>query len=299
MNYTEINTYDLYQQGDSATTEEHQKALYALLCEFDRICAALRIPYFLFAGTLIGAVRHHGFIPWDDDLDVLMLRKDYERFFQEAPKLLNSKGFYLQREFSEHWPLFFSKLRLNGTACLEKYHPKDPKTHEGVYMDIFPCDNAYGSNFGRKLQFLCSKVVIAKGLDKRGYDTDSKGKKLFMTLCRILPRAPFLHIVKGPKKTSGYVHSFLGAASKFSKNVYPSTYFEKTIRFPFEGGQFPVPEQYDALLKILYGDYMKLPSEEERKCKQHTVLVDLKKSYECYQGYRDEMKFDVPSSSIR
>lgn len=287
------------QQGDTATRQEHQQALYVLLCEFDRVCKALEIPYFLFAGTLLGAVRHQGFIPWDDDLDVVMLRADYERFFREAPKVLDAERFYLQQEFSDHWPMFFSKLRLNGTACLEKYHPKDPKSHQGVYMDIFPCDNAYGSALGRKLQFLCSKVVIAKGLDRRGYDTDSRKKKLFMGLCRCLPDRLFHRIVRGPKKTGSYVHSFLGGASKFSRSVYPTDCFARTAQLPFEGGQFPGPAGYDALLTILYGDYMTIPSEEDRKCKVHTVLVDLKKSYDTYEGYRDGMEFDVQIRSIR
>ena len=132
----------------------HQKALLTLLAEFDRICRALSIPYVLFAGTMLGAVRHQGFIPWDDDLDVMMLREDYDRFLREADALLDQERFFLQKEFSAHWPMFFSKLRLNGTACLEKYHPKDHQIHQGVYMDICPCDRAAGSELGRRLQFL-------------------------------------------------------------------------------------------------------------------------------------------------
>lgn len=299
MNYSETNTFDLHQAGDTATREEHQKALYALLCEFDRVCKVLQIPYFLFAGTLLGAVRHHGFIPWDDDADVVMLREDYERFFREAPQVLNTDRFYLQQEFSDHWPMFFSKLRLNGTSCLEKHHPKDPRTHQGVYMDIFPCDNAYSSNLGRKVQFLCSKVIIAKGLDRRGYDTESRIKKLFMFLCRAVPGGIFHRVVKGPKRRSEYVHTFFGGSSRFSRSVYPSACFEKTVSLPFAQRLFSAPAQYDTLLKIMYGDYMRIPSEEDRKCKVHTVLVDLKKSYELYEGYRDDMKFDVPIRCIR
>ena len=285
------------QQGDTATVQEHQRALWMLLQEFDRVCKALDIPYYLFAGSLLGAVRHKGFIPWDDDLDVIMLRRDYERFLRQAPEAL-ADGFFLQGEFSEHWPMFFSKLRLEGTACLEKYHPKDPKMHQGVYMDIFPCDNAYDSEILRKLQFLASKVVIAKGLDREGYETDEKKKKVFMALCRLLPRGPFHRFVKGPKKAGSYVHSFLGGASKYNRSVYPAACFEP-VCLPFEGGRFCAPKGYDGLLKILYGDYMRIPSEEERRCKQHAVLVDLKRSWEHYEHYRDDMIFDVHTRSIR
>lgn len=299
MDILQQNHIPLNQAGEVATLAEHQQAMCCLLREFDRVCKALDITYYLFAGTLLGAVRHQGFIPWDDDLDVIMERSEYRRFMEEAPKLLDRNGFYLQEEFTEHYPMFFSKLHLNGTACLEKHHPKDPLVHQGVYMDIFPCDHAYGSRFGRYLQFLCSKVVIAKGLDARGYETDSTLKKIFMVLCRVLPRRPFHRIVRGPKKAGKYVHCFLGGASKFSKSVFFAQLFENTVPLPFEGGEYLAPGGYHGILTTLYSDYMTIPPEEERKCKQHAILVDLKHSYEHYGSYRDGMKFDVPIRSIR
>lgn len=299
MNITQGKEIELKQEGDLATKEEHQQALYCLLCEFDRVCKELNIPYYLFAGTLLGAVRHKGFIPWDDDLDIIMHRRDYQRFLNEAPKILNQKAFYLQKEFSEHYPMFFSKLHLNGTACLEKHHPKDPLVHQGVYMDIFPCDNGYQSKLGRYIQFLCSKVVIAKGLDQRGFDTDSILKKVVMVFSRILPRKIFHKVVLGPENKTGYLHCFLGGASKYSKSVFPASLFEESIEIPFADGSFSAPAQYDAILRTLYGDYMTLPSEEDRKCKQHAILVDLKHSYEHYKTYRDGLKFDVHIRSIR
>ena len=283
----------------SALHQAHQRALLTLLREFDRVCKALQIPYVLFAGTLLGAVRHQGFIPWDDDLDVLMMRKDYERFLAEAPLVLNSETFYLQKEFSEHWPMFFSKLRLNGTTCLEKYHPKDPKTHQGIYIDIFPCDDAAKHSWGRKLQFYASKVVIAKSLNKRGYETDSKKKKLFMGICKLLPLAPFLKIARKGHTDSAYIHSFLGAGSSFSKNIYSRDIFESSSDAAFEDGIYPIPSGHHRLLEILYGDYMELPPPEERAIKQHSILIDLENSYEIYENYREGMKFDLYTRSIR
>lgn len=282
-----------------AALPEIQEALYTLLREFDRVCRELSIPYVLFAGTMLGAVRHQDFIPWDDDLDVMMLREDYERFLREADSVLDREKFYLQKEFSDHWPMFFSKLRLNNTACLEKYHPKDPECHQGVYMDIFPCDNAAKSRLGRKIQFYASKVVIAKSLDARGYETNSPVKKLFMTLCRILPRKPFLSITKGSGLDTELVHDFLGGSSRFEKSVFERRYFLDRQAAAFRDGQFPIPAEYDALLTILYGDYMALPPEEARAVKQHAILVDLHNSYEKYANYRDGMQFDVLTRSIR
>lgn len=289
----------LTQAGSTATLREHQKALYSLLQEFDRVCKKLDITYFLFAGTLLGAVRHKGFIPWDDDLDVLMLRKDYRRLLQEGPAILDTQRFFLQGEFSEHWPMFFSKLRLNGTTCLEKYFPKDPLIHQGVYIDIFPCDNAYSSKLGRLFQFACSKVVIAKGLYAEGYDTDSSLKKVFMAFCRLLPMKPFHRAVSGPKETQKQVHCYLGGARKMGKSTFPASWFSQRVQLPFEQGIYPAPEGYGDVLKVLYGDYMTMPPMEDRKCKEHTVLVDLNRSYEEYEHYRDGMKFEVYTRSIR
>lgn len=283
----------------TATLREHQLALCTLLKEFDRVCRKLDIPYVLFAGTLLGAVRHEGFIPWDDDLDVMMLRADYDRFLREAPAVLDAEEFYLQGEFSEHWPMFFSKLRLNGTTCLEKFHPRDPLIHQGVYIDIFPCDNARNSRWGRKLQFAASKFVIAKSLYTRGYDTNSWKKKQFMAICRWLPSGIFLRMVKGGKEDSRLVHSFLGGASVYEKNIFERSFFQKRATLLFEGEFYPVPCDYEALLNVLYGDYVKLPEPEERLVKKHAILVDLEQSYEYYAHYRDDMVFDVHTRSIR
>ncbi len=278
---------------------EHQQALMVLLREFDRVCKALNIKYILFAGTMLGAVRHQGFIPWDDDLDILIMRKDYERFLNEAEHLLDLEKFYLQKEFSEHWPMFFSKLRLNNTACIEKYYPKDPMVHQGIYIDIFPCDNAARTNVGRKLQFYASKVVIAKSLDRRGYITNSRSKKLFIGLCRILPMKPFLQYAKRGNDHGEFVHSFFAAASKYSKNIYPREYVLQRIIAPFEDGAYPISKHYDELLRIIYGDYMQLPPPEERRIKQHAVLIDVNNSYEKYVDYHRDLEFDELSRSIR
>lgn len=282
-----------------ATLQEHQRALHIILEEFDRVCKALDIPYVLFAGTMLGAVRHQGFIPWDDDLDVLILREDYERFLANAETVLDKQRFCLQKEYTEHWPMFFSKLRLNGTTCLEKYHPKDPQTHQGIYIDIFPCDNAAKSAFGRKVQFLASKIVISKSLYIRGYDTNSKLKKLAMAICGVLPWRPFLDIVKGSQRKMDMVHVFLGGGANIKKSVFPKEYLQGSVKMDFEGGQYPVPNGYDPLLKILYGDYMTLPPEKERATKEHAILVDIHNSYENYANYRDGMEFEVLTKSIR
>ena len=285
--------------GRPATREEHQQALFLLLQELDRVCRTLEIPYVLYGGTLLGAIRHGDFIPWDDDADVLLFREDYERLLAKGDAVLDGERFFLQKEFSPHYPMFFSKLRLNHTACLEKYHPRDPQCHQGVYLDIFPCDSAAGTPLGRKFQFYCSKVVIAHSLHARGYETQSLWKKLALLGCSRLPLRPFLWVVRRGSADSPWVHSFLGGASAFAHSCFPRAYLEKRIPAAFHGGSFPVPAAYDALLQTLYGDYRRLPSPEERRAKEHALLVDLHHSYEEYAHYRDGQTFETLTRSIR
>lgn len=277
----------------------HQLAILKLLKEFDRICAQLKIPYVLFAGSLLGTVRHQGFVPWDDDLDVLLLRSDYARFLREAPQVIQNEDFFLQSEFSAHWPMFFSKLRLNGTTCLEPYHPKDPACHQGVCMDIFPCDNAAGTELGRKLQFCASKIVIAKCLHRRGYDTSSFSKRLTMALCRLIPMKPALWLTRRGKPDSSLVHTFLGGARSYRKNVFPRAWLATRVCGEFEGGSYPIPAQYEDLLHLLYGNFRDMPPREQRAQKRHAIFVDLERSYAHYPHYRDGMTFDTPTRSIR
>lgn len=166
--------------GEVKVLTAHQTLLLEMLKDFDAVCRKHHISYQLFAGTALGAVRHHGFIPWDDDVDVILMRSEYDRLLTEAAGDFDPERYYVQRENSAHWPMQFSKLRRNHTACIEKYHPKDPLVHQGVYIDIFPCDNLSDRPLMRRLQFAASKAIIAKALYARGYETDSAAKKVFM-----------------------------------------------------------------------------------------------------------------------
>lgn len=278
--------------------QEHQAILVELLAEFDRVCKKHGIPYMVFCGSALGAVRHKGIIPWDDDLDVSMLRPDYERFLQVAPGELKEQ-YFLQAEGGAHWPMNFSKLRKNNTAYLEKFHPKDKQMHQGIYIDIFPCDNASDKEWIRKLQFYASRVALAKSLWARGYETDSLKKKLFMRFCCLLPKKPFLKLAMLKKRTdSQCVQAFLACTSRYKKGIFKRAWLTETVEMDFEGMKVPVSAHYDELLTVQYGDYMQLPSEEDRKIKEHAILIDTQRNYTEYENYRDGMKFDVYTRNI-
>lgn len=278
----------------------HQEILLEMLKDFDRVCRRHGICYQLFAGTALGAVRHQGFVPWDDDVDVILERREYDRFFREAAGDFDAEIYYVQQEHGPHWPMQFSKLRRNGTTCIEKYHPKDPEIHQGVYIDIFPCDNLADRPLARRLQFAASKAIIAKALYARGYETDSTAKRLFLQLCRPLPRRPLERICMRRRDTkSKMVHSFLAAGKSYEKNIFPRGWLEENTELPFEDGIFPVSAHYDALLTRLYGDYRVLPSPEERLCKEHVAIFDPDHSYETHLEEQKKMRFAVHTRSIR
>lgn len=282
------------------TLRDHQLMMLEMLSEVDRICKKHNIRYMLFAGTLLGAVRHKGFIPWDDDLDIVMLRPEYERFLEIAKDEINQTLFYLQSEFSPHWPMFFSKIRRNGTACIERYIPKDFDTHMGVYIDIFPCDNLHDNRFLRYLQFMASKIVIAKGLDERGYATNSSVKKAFIVFSRMMPKKILIRLVTYKRgKNTKMVHTFFAASSKYSKNIFPRDWFLQTVPVSFEGRYFPAPLQYSVLLTQLYEDYTIPTPPDKRGQKVHGEIVDLEHSYTEYREIQEHLTIDEYTRSIR
>lgn len=279
---------------------ELQKIQLSMLKDFDAVCQRHRISYQLFSGTALGAVRHKGFIPWDDDIDVVMLREDYERFFDSASKELDSNKYYVQREFSEHWPMFFSKLRLNGTTYIEKYHSHDARIHQGIYIDIFPCDNLSDSRLMQKLQYIASKIVIAKSLYVRGYETNSTVKKCFMQFCRILPTEPFKRLcIRRNDSSSLKVHTFFGGGKKFERSIFFREWFEQSVKMRFEDSEFPVSAHYDEMLRVMYGDYMIMPTLEQRVCKRHAAIVDINKPYTFHLEEQRNMKIEKYTESIR
>lgn len=279
---------------------DHQLVLMELWREFDRICRKHRIQYMLFAGSALGAIRHGGIIPWDDDLDVVMLRKEYERFLAVAPAELDETRFLLQGEFSDHWPMFFSKMRRKNTACMERYIPKDPMTHQGIYMDIFPCDNLYDNPIMRKMQFLVSKIVIAKSLNLRGYVSDNIAKRLFMAMSSIIPDAALRRFVQyRDGEDSQRVHTFFGGGSCYDKNVFPRSWFQETIAVPFEMETAPVSVYCHEMMTEIYGDYRRFPTERARRDKIHADIVDTEHSYERYLERQRSQYFRDFARSLR
>lgn len=268
---------------------ELQKIELDLFLCFDSICKNLNLKYFLVAGSALGAVRHGGFIPWDDDLDVGMYREDYDRFMESAPSLLPTGIFLQNYKTDPQYPYVFAKLRNSNTTFVEKLLSNFSINH-GVYIDIFPLDgypedildrkklSSLKTKYRRKLfcgfkmpRSLKSKV-LALILRFFGYH-----RRTAETLAQYE-----LLISKYPVKDSKIICSH---GNRYGERDYLNkTYYGNGLNVLFEGIQVRIPEKYDEYLTALYGNWRQLPPPEEQKGVHPYIIFDMYKSYTEYEN---------------
>lgn len=227
------------------------------LIELDRICKKYHINYWLADGTLLGAIRHKGFIPWDDDIDICMLKKDYKKFLNIAEKELSKDIFLQTNKTDSNYNWFpYIKLRNRSSIFIEEEQSKSELFHQGINLDIFVMDS-----FNLKVR------GIYKFLYKIKETKIYKENNSFLILKRVIL------ILKINKLTSKILNLFLEEENNNLiigyRYIFPQLYKYKDI-FPlseieFEGHKFPCPNNPDAILRELYGDtYMELPPEKDR-----------------------------------
>ena len=241
-----------------------------ILKHVSKFCEDNDIKYFLSGGTLLGAVRHKGYIPWDDDIDIMLLRKDYDKFI----KLFNvnsNKYKVFSNDTDKLYPFPFAKVSDLNTLLKENTNIKYPL---GINIDVFPLDilpdNEYESiKFYRKVKVL-KKIYILKSLKFKKDRTFIKKaiqcfayivlkpisvESIVKKICKIS--------IKYNMKDSRYIGCVVwgyGMKERMNKGV-----FNETIKVEFEGDMYNAPIGYDEYLRSLYGDYMKLPSVEKRQ----------------------------------
>ena len=251
---------------------------------FDYFCAENKITYYLMGGSALGAIRHKGFIPWDDDFDVFMDNENYHKFCKAASNKLDTDLFYFQKENTKEWPLFFSKIRMNGTTMIEK-DVVGRAMHHGIYIDVMCLNKTVKSKAFRYVQYLAARILSATALSKKGYVTTSFVKRFLLMIVQVFSFKPvqkvLLAIVRQyNKKNSDLVGHFFGRAP-FGRTTFNVNFLGNPRIVKFENLQLPVPSNVEEYLTIRYGkNYMRLPSEKEKmKYPSHAFIVDTEKSY--------------------
>lgn len=272
--------------SDKKLSELHHVIL-TIAKDFDDFCKKNDIKYYLMGGSALGAMRHKGFIPWDDDFDVFMDSKNYYKFISTAKRNLDTNKYYLQEEDTHEWPLFFSKIRMNNTTFIEK-DVADLPIHHGIYIDIMCLNNAFENKPLRYIQYISARMLSASVLSKRGYITESFTKKCLLKIASILvtdfvKRALLYFIRSQNSKNSKQVGHFFGRAP-FSKTTFDATYLSTPRYVDFEGVLLPVPNEVEKYLEIRYGaDWMKPPSQNViDSYPSHAYITDTNKDFSYY-----------------
>lgn len=257
--------------------KEIQQETLKNLIFLDSICKKLSIKYFLAYGTLLGAIRHDGFIPWDDDIDVMFLRKDLDFLISYYNTHKNEFGSYkiCTRTNTKNYTASIPRF-VNTDFLYESNYSYEKKYELGTFIDLYPLDNATNSEtkchkVGKKVRFLNKLYIISKN--------PNNGKKGLIKLFRFFT-ALFLNLIWGKnfdfdnhiacylKKKTSDSDELVSILYDRTKNPYcdafSKSFFTKPIEHKFENFSAPIPEHFDSILKTLYGNYMQLPPEEER-----------------------------------
>lgn len=254
--------------------EIHQASLNVLK-DLDRFCRENSIRYYVFFGTLIGAVRHKGFIPWDDDIDVIMLRSDYDKFLEEY----SQRGKYrvVNYKTEPKCPFMISRVSDDSYSLYSKY---GPNYKIGAFVDVYPFDfiGENLSQIARKARYTQKfSSRLTKSLERNVFgvikDTHNGIKKWLLLLAYIIPKMmgcgyyrrkllDLLDIDSKNKTDCKYVGCVLWDLTK--ESAFDIELLEETVDLEFENMMVMAPAKYDFILSQIYGDYMKIPPESEQ-----------------------------------
>lgn len=257
-------------------TEHLQAVLLSIAKDIDSLCRKHKIRYYLLGGSALGAIRHKGFIPWDDDFDIVIAAEDYYRFLEVAEVELPQEKYYIQKGLKD-WPEDFSKVKLRGTLINEVGGYKQPDGENGIYVDVFRLDNGADTFWGRLVQYSCGKLWMAHTMRTKGYKGEGLQKKLILAFSGVLNISllnnfVYKQYIKFNDKETGNYSEIMGRA-RWKNAFTPKAIYGTPNYVPFEDTEFPVHEQLSEYLTRIFGDYMKLPPENQRKG-IHTLAID-------------------------
>ena len=236
---------------EGSPLRRQQMVMLEMVTVLDKICKKHNIPYFLYGGTLLGAFRHNGFIPWDDDLDVAMMRKDYKRLLKVLPDELPEHIALQTNDTDRNYFLFIAKLRDKRSFLDEGDFDKVFK-ERGIFIDIFPLDRLLPWTQRLRLQ------SMAYNFFRKGNGNDSSMKKI--RALTWFNRHVSFPLLRGISRLSGTKALMCDYGIPFHNIYDPQDVFPLTIH-DFEGVQLPVPDNSHHMLQTMYGDYMRLPDD--------------------------------------
>lgn len=259
-----------------------------ILIEFARFCSTYDIKYQITAGTLLGAVRHKGFIPWDDDIDVLMLREDYEKFLNLAKQLFNTAYFVQNYKSDKKVFHYITRIRKSNTLALQDM-TQHLDIHQGISIDLFPVDKLPDNPliFQAEVFILCClNNLKALKLKKRAFRSRNKFLlALKITVYFIIKPIPLYLfnylknlIIKKFYVFEGGKYSLLSASdlNELTNYTFDKKVYQEYIELEFEGHKFLSPKDYHYFLSKVFGNYMELPPEAERISSHEIIKIVIK-----------------------
>lgn len=257
---------------------------------FDKFCRENNLKYSLSGGTLLGAIRHKGFIPWDDDVDCMMMREDYDRLISLWQEKANTEKYILQnKDNDKYFPQSFTKIRKNHTAFLQAGEERN-KYCNGLFIDIMPADRFPNGKIKRKIYYI---DVMLYQLFTREF-APPLSNVIVKTGCKVILA------LTGKKKREKLRKRFLSRLTKYNNDkslqvistetvssmhrLYSPDIMDKVIDVEYEGTKLSATSKWEEVLVTGYGDYMQFPPKEEQVWKHHPIIIDFSHNLEEIDG---------------
>lgn len=256
------------------------------------ICQKNDLEFFLAGGSCIGALRHQGFVPWDDDVDVFMPRKDYEKLSKKWNEYTNSDKYSLCRSDSEHTYKHAAMTVNDNETTFINFRTVDQDVNQGIAVDIIPMDYLANNFFLRGWQRL-NAILFSVYINQRLPDNQGKLLHFLTGLPLSIVRSQKSRyrvwkfcesqMIKYSNSKSKYMVELVTGLSAMHRPLDPE-WFSKTVEKQFENTTMPVPVGYDEYLTLIFGKYMEFPPASSRNAKHHTSMIDTEVPYKEYKG---------------
>lgn len=247
------------------------------------ICREYNLRCFADGGTLLGAVRHSGFIPWDDDVDIIMFREDYDKLLKIGKTVFQNPIFFQSYETDSDYFHPHIQLRYMGTTAILLSEKNHVRFHQGIFIDIFPLDGVPQDKIRRFFQW--GKILVYRKLSTIIGMHDQKNLRIKKILKPIISHKTIFQLQNSlnnecRKYQNSNLATLLSINRTSSTNLLQRSWYDETVFLPFENIQIPAPREYDKVLRVKYGaDYM-IP--QKKRCMHGEILFDSHKSYEQY-----------------